>query len=136
LAGHFGVPIALLTGDDAVCEEATAQLGTLKCVAVKHAVSRYAAIFRPHQQVLEDLKQAAMSVLKDRSGWKLYNTPSPSTMTITTIDTAMADAAELLPMVKRISDRTVEFSHDDYSVLFRLMLAIGALGASRKDPYF
>jgi D-aminopeptidase len=48
----------------------------------------------------------------------------------------MADAAELLPSIRRLSDRTIEVTHDDYSVLFRLMLAIGALGASRKDPYF
>lgn len=136
LAAHYGVPIALVTGDDAVCEEATAQLGPVKCVTVKQAVSRYAAVFRPHQDVLNDLKQAAMSVLEDRGSWKLYNTALPAILTITTIDTAMADAAELLPMVKRISDRTVELCHDDYSVLFRLMLAIGALGASRKDPHF
>lgn len=136
LAAHYGVPIALVTGDDALCEEATAQLNGVNCVAVKQAVSRYAAIFRPHQDVLSDLKAAAKRVLKDRSNWKLYNLALPATLTVTTIDTAMADAAELLPMVKRLSDRTVELSHDDYSVLFRLMLAIGALGASRKDPHF
>lgn len=136
LAAHFGVPVALVTGDDAVCEEATALLGPIKTVSVKQAVSRYAAIFRPHQEVLDELKQAAMSALSDRKCWKLCNTALPATLTITTIDPAMADAAELLPIVKRVSDRTVELSHDDYSVLFRLMLAIGALGASRRDPHF
>jgi len=136
LAGHHGVPIALVTGDDAVCEEATAQLGPVPCVAVKTAVSRYAAVFRPHLEVLSDLKQGAFRALSDRSQWKLYKAAKPSILTITTIDTAMADAAELLPMVKRVSDRTVELSHDDYSILFRLMLAVGALGASRRDPHF
>jgi D-amino peptidase len=136
LAGHFGVPIGLLTGDDAVCDEARALLGDLECVAVKKAVSRYCAAFRPHKQVLDELEQAAMRVSKSKEKWRMFKPPSPSTLLITTIDPAMADAAELLPEVRRLDDRTVEFSHDDYSVLFRLMLAIGALGASRKDNYF
>ena len=136
LAGHFGVPVGLITGDDVVCAEATALLGPLKCVTVKKALSRYAAIFRPYQEVLDELKQAAISTLSDRSHWKLYKSTLPATFKITTIDPAMADAAELLPMVRRLDGRTVEFSHEDYSVLFRLMLAIGALGASRRDPHF
>jgi D-aminopeptidase len=52
------------------------------------------------------------------------------------MDPAMADAAELLPEVKRIDERAIEFSHEDYSVLFRLFLAIGTLAMSRKDPIF
>jgi D-aminopeptidase len=51
-------------------------------------------------------------------------------------DPAMCDAAELLPQVKRLDDRVVEVSNEDYSVLFRLFLAIGVLGASRRDPHF
>jgi D-aminopeptidase len=51
-------------------------------------------------------------------------------------DTSMADACELVPNVKRLNDRDVEFSDQDYSVVFRVMLALGALGASRKDQYF
>jgi D-amino peptidase len=136
LAGYFGVPIGLVTGDDALCEEATALLGAVECVAVKKAISRYAAIFRPHDEVLNELKAAAERVLKDKSKWQIFKPKTPCTLLITTIDPAMADAAELLPSVRRTGDRTVEVVGDDYSVLFRLMLAIGALGASRRDPYF
>lgn len=57
-------------------------------------------------------------------------------MRITMIDPAMADAAELLPQVRRIDGRQIEFSDSDYAVLFKLMLAVGVLGASRKDPHF
>ena len=57
-------------------------------------------------------------------------------MRIVMVDTSMADAAELIPGVNRVSDREVEFSHQDYSLVFRIMLAVGALGASRRDNYF
>jgi len=136
LAGWFGVPVALVSGDDAVCDEATKLLGPIACVPVKTAVSRYSAVCRAQEEVLASLRQKAEQCLQNPASWQLYKPPSPSTLTITMTDTAMADGAELLPMVKRTSDRDVEITDDDYSVLFRLMLAIGAIGASRKDPYF
>ena len=37
LAGYYKVPVALITGDDAVCREAKALLGSVACVAVKQA---------------------------------------------------------------------------------------------------
>jgi D-amino peptidase len=136
LAASYGVPIGLITGDDAVCEEATELLKDVPCVAVKKAVSRYSAIFHPYEQTLDELKKAAHDTMKNKSRWRKYSPASPTTMTITMVDPVMADGAELFPMVTRVDDRTVELSHEDYGTLFRLMLAIGAVGASRRDPHF
>src|SRR5579875_991535 len=136
LAGWMGVPVALVTGDDAVCAEASELMGPVACLPVKKAVSRYAAVCSPHKEVLSRLRAGAEQALAEPDGWRLFRPPSPSTLSITMIDPAMADAAELLPMVLRRGDRELEITHQDYSVLFRLMLAVGALGASRRDPYF
>src|SRR5919106_1728551 len=44
LCGHWGCPVLLVTGDDAVCREARALLGDrLTTVAVKTALGRYSA---------------------------------------------------------------------------------------------
>jgi D-amino peptidase len=136
LAGWFGVPVAMITGDDACCAEAKELLGGVKCVTVKTAISRYSAAFRPQSDVLGELETAAYEALVDKNCWSLHKPKSPSTMAISMTDVAMADGAELLPYVKRLDDRTVEFTHDDYPILFKTMLAIGAIGASRKDPHF
>lgn len=136
LAGHFNVPIAFLSGDDAACKEALDLLGDLTTVPVKKAISRYAAVMSPEQEALDALRHGAAQAMNKRNYWSIFAPPKPSTLNLTMFDPAMADAAELLPEVKRISDREVSLSHDDFSVLFRLFLAIGALAASRKDPYF
>lgn len=136
LAGWYGKKIALVTGDDATCQEATELLGPVACIPVKTAVSRYSAISHPYKETLEKLRDKAEESLRNAHGWRLFKPPSPSTMKITMIDPAMADGAQLLPMVKRLSAREIEITHEDYSVLFKLMLAIGAIGASRRDPHF
>ena len=136
LAGHFGVPIAFLSGDDTACAEALELLGPLTTVTVKKAISRYSAVMLPQAESQEALRHGAAEAMRKRDNWSVFRVPSPSTLSLTMIDPAMADAAELLPEVKRKSDRSVELSHEDFSVLFRLFLAIGALAASRRDPYF
>lgn len=136
LAGYFGVPVSFISGDDAACNEARNLLGTLTCVPVKKAISRYSAICLPENEVLESLRTGAVEAINKHDYWNIFTPPSPSTLTLTFIDPAMADGAELLPEVKRLDDRVVEVSHDDYSVLFRLFLAIGVLAAARRDPHF
>lgn len=136
LAGYYGVPCAFLSGDDAACNEARNLLGSITCVAVKKAISRYAAVLSPQDEVLEQLRQGARTAIERKDFWTVFAPAKPATLTITVIDPAMADAAELLPQVKRLDERSYELSHDDFSVLFRLFLALGVLGASRKDPHF
>ncbi len=137
LAGFFGVPTAFLSGDDSACLEAKELLGDrLTTVVVKKAISRYSAVCLPENEVLAALRQGAIEAVNKRDYWSMYNVARPVTLSLTMFDPAMADAAELLPEVKRIDDRTVEMTNDDYSVLFRLMLACGVLAANRKDSYF
>ena len=43
LAGWFGVPVALITGDDVLCEEGRDCLGDVEAVEVKEAIDKYTA---------------------------------------------------------------------------------------------
>lgn len=136
LAGFYGIPIAFVSGDDSACAEALELLGAVSTVAVKTAISRYSAVFNPFQESLSSLRHGAVEAMNKRDYWNLYVPPKFSTLELAFVDPAMADAAELLPNVKRIDDRRVSLSDEDYSVLFRLFLALGALGASRRDQHF
>jgi D-amino peptidase len=136
LAGHFGVPVALVTGDDAVCAEARDLLGDILTCQMKEAVSRYSAIFPDYQSTLTTLEETAYKAAKEKGHWQLFQAAAPAKIAITMFDPAMADAAELIPQIKRSGSRQIEIEASDYSQAFRLMLAVGALGASRKDPHF
>jgi D-amino peptidase len=136
MAGYFDVPVILVTGDDIACQEAKELLGEVETIEVKKAVSRYSAVNYPYQETLAKLRSEAKKALVNRKRCRPLKPPSPSTLDITMIDPAMADAAELLPEVKRISAREISITHADYLTLFRLFLSVGVLGASRKDPHF
>jgi D-amino peptidase len=136
LSGYFGVPVAFISGDDTACNEARNLLGSITCVPVKKAISRYSAVVLPESEALEALHKGAVEAINKKDYWQVFTPPSPSTITLTMIDPAMADGAELLPEVKRVDDRVVEISHEDFSVLFRLFLAVGVLAVNRKDLYF
>jgi D-amino peptidase len=136
LAGHFGVPVALVTGDDAVCTEARDLLGNILTCQTKQAVSRYSAVFPDYQSTLSSLEEATYKAATEKEHWQLFQAASPAKIAITMFDPAMADAAELIPQIKRLGSRQIEIEAGDYSQAFRLMLAVGALGASRKDPHF
>ena len=136
LAGWFNVPIALVTGDTAACVETKTLIGDIHSVVVKDGVSRYAGVCFPREDVLASLRDTTIKALKDQNSWKLYKPSAPYTIGITMVDPAMADAAELLPIIKRTGDRDIEITHDDFSKAFQTMLAVGALGQSRIDNWF
>jgi D-amino peptidase len=60
IAGHFDVPVILVTGDEAACREAHRLLGeALPTVAVKRGISREAAVLRAPAETLPMLAEGA-----------------------------------------------------------------------------
>ncbi len=71
MAGHFGVPTIMVTGDEATCREATRFFGpACVTVAVKKGISREAAILYPfeetHRALYEGAKRAIEAISKCR----------------------------------------------------------------------
>ncbi|MYB63744.1 M55 family metallopeptidase [Candidatus Poribacteria bacterium] len=89
LNGHYGVPIALVTGDSAVCREAKELLGdTLPTVAVKKGLSRYSAKQIPPARARDMIAAATEKALKDLDKVRPY---VPSRPTIIKIEVSNVD---------------------------------------------
>jgi D-amino peptidase len=131
LAGHFGVPVALVTGDEATCAEARALLGPdLPTVATKAAFGSEAAYSLHPALVRERIEQATREALPRVSAGHLqpYVVPAPYTLECETTTTLAADYASTIPGVERPAARTLRFAHDDYPTVFRCMLSMGMIG--------
>jgi D-amino peptidase len=118
LAGYFAVPVVLVTGDQTACAQARELLGQdLETVAVKEAVSRVAAKNLHPSKVRPLIIEAARRALaKKRQPFVL---PPPITLRLALTRSSQAERCALMPDVKRISPRVVEFTHDDFAVLFK-----------------
>jgi D-amino peptidase len=77
LAGYFGVPVALVTGDDKTCAEALALVGDVETVAVKRSTGRQSALCLAPLKARELIKAGAIRALKRLSDFKPYLPPGP-----------------------------------------------------------
>lgn len=127
LAGAFGVPVALVVGDQAATLEAEALLGpSLKTLAVKQAVSRQAARNRPLSEVQQAIRELAQLACQDTCP-EPFVIEGPVTVSIEFADSLQAAGAAEMPGARRISGRQVEWTGEDTPTAFRGMLAMLAL---------
>lgn len=83
LNGHYGVPVVLVTGDEAVCREAKEILGErLPTVAVKKGLSRFSARQIPPARARDMIEAAAETALQDLSVTTPYVPSQPTTIRI------------------------------------------------------
>ncbi|HEY63704.1 MAG TPA: M55 family metallopeptidase [Caldilineae bacterium] len=128
LAGYYGVPVALVTGDQRVTEEARALLGDeLITVAVKEGYSRYAARCLVPEEARRRIRQAAeRACLTSIQPWRLE---APVHLAVEFTTSGYADMAELIPGSQRVDARRIEFTHEDYLVVYRAFRAMVALAS-------
>lgn len=117
LAGHFGVPVVMITGDQTACAQAKDLLGTdVETVVVKEALGRVAAKNLHPTKVHALIRDAAERAVKlKRAPFVLK---PPITLRIAFARSSQADRALMMPGVKLVAPRAVELALDDYAVLF------------------
>ena len=118
LAGAFGAPVALVTGDQAVAQEARDWLGaTVQTAVVKQAIGRQAARSLAPAAARARIRDAARAALQ--APHRPFLPPSPYEIEVEFRFTTQAELAELLPGSERRGPRTVAWSHPDYVTLYR-----------------
>jgi D-amino peptidase len=132
-AGYHGVPVTLMTGDKALSEEILTDkaMPWVNFVTTKEAVAKFAAKNYSSIIVREKTIEAVQKALNsDKSDFPLFTFASPITLKIEFLSTSMADVACLMPHVKRLDGRTVEFIESDYAVMFEAIMALVTLAYS------
>ena len=76
-SGEAGVPVALVSGDDATLAEAETFLPGTPGVAVKTAISWGQADCLPVEQASTLLRNSVVKALSNPSGWKVYRNDTP-----------------------------------------------------------
>ncbi len=123
LAGEFGVPLVLATGDSAVCAEAKTLLPRVHTVAVKEAVNTHAATHLHPARACDLIRVEAEKAVREAAEIEPLVAAKPVAMAVEFKGTEGADWAELVPGVARVGGTRIEFSAPDFLGAFRTFYA-------------
>jgi D-amino peptidase len=130
VAGHFGVPVLMLTGDQTACAQAKELLGDIETVVVKIAHSRMSAECFPPQATEEQIQKTALQAIKRLRGGeapKPFVIPPPVTVTVDFFNSDQADQAAILPGATRVDGRRLTYIADDMLQAYLAFQALVAL---------
>lgn len=129
IAGEFGVPVVMASGDSAAMAEMQELCPWVETAVVKWPVGMYAAkVLSParEQQLIREAVQRALRRLPEM---KTVTVERPTTLELTFKDTALADAAYLMPGTVRTSHYAVAFTGADIFEAYRAHFVMIALAA-------
>ena len=90
-AGHFGVPVVMVAGDEATCREATALLGDVETAAVKRGLMRDGATLVPVKKARQIIRDGAARALANLSRFHPFTVEKPVVLVLELMHILMAD---------------------------------------------
>ena len=128
VAGHFGVPVIMVSGDEAAVEEARALLGEVEAAVVKHSISFHAARTLTPKAAQDLIRTAAERAVRGLPGFLPYRPSSPVTIDVRFKNYRPSQVLALLPMFERTDAHSVRFGGSDIleaSKVLRFLLEYG-----------
>ncbi|WP_020392490.1 M55 family metallopeptidase [Kribbella catacumbae] len=134
-AAAYGVPVALLTGDDTACAEMTAWDSSVATVPVKFAKDRFAAQLVPIAEARSAIETTTQTALREPRATPTVSRTSHR-LTVRWQNASVASHLPAIPGVTRTDDRTVivDAPMPDLYRLFCLFLRV-ATAITSNHPY-
>ena len=138
-AAAHGVPVGLVTGDDATVEEARDELGDVpETAAVKEAVDRFTARCRPASETRADVREAAQRAVQRADAGELSprEVETPTRIEADWATTNLAASAAGSPGVERAADRTTAVEADSYADAYEATVGMLRAGRAGSDEFY
>lgn len=130
VCGHFGVPVIMISGDQAVCAEAREHFGDLETAEVKRAMGQMSAECLAPEATRARIEEAARTAVRRLEAGKApapFKVTSPVEMVVEFTQSRMADRAGILPGSQRLEDRRVGYTAADMLETYSAFQALTAL---------
>lgn len=113
IAGHFNVPVIMVSGDDALVKETQALLGNIEGAVVKYASGFHSAMtMTPEagQQLIREKVKAAMARLKN---FKPYKVAGPVQLDVRFKNYRPSEVLSYLSVVERVDAHSIRYVGKD-----------------------
>lgn len=133
LAGSFGVPLVMVTGDRTIVEEVERAMPWVVGVAVKDAIGFSAVNTMTPQSACAAIREGAREAVRRIGRARPFLFDAPYELAIETAGVEHADFIELMPGFRRIGGRTVCFTSQTYPELLQAFIVATRIAAAA-DP--
>jgi D-amino peptidase len=134
VAGYYGVPVVMVSGDDKAVAQTQALLGEQVAGAVvKEGISTFSALHLHPEKAQRLIREAAQEGIGRASLALPYVLPRGAAVELTFDHQARADQAVLVPGVARTGERSIAWTPahgDDFMRTFRAVMKCAAISMS------
>ena len=121
IAGHFGVPIVMISGDDAAVGEAQRLIGPMEGAVVKQSISFHAANTMTPAAGQALIREKVKAGLAKRASLRPYVINKPVRLDVTFKNYTPAEVAAYLPGVERPTSHSIRFTGRDMLEVSRFL---------------
>lgn len=131
VAGHFGVPVTLVTGDDKAVAQVRDWLGEgVVGVVVKEGYTTFSAIHLHPKRAQQRIREGAEEAVRRASTAEPWRLPADCSVELDFDHQARVQACLTVPGVERAGERTVAFVASDalaFNSMFRALMKASAV---------
>ena len=120
LAGHFGVPVTMISGDEAACAEARALLPHALTVPVKKGLGAYTALCLHPKQCRELIYQSAREAVSASQGCSPLSLGQPTVLELRFTTASAIDRCLRLPGAQLLDGTTLRYEAGDVLEAFQV----------------
>jgi D-amino peptidase len=113
IAGHFGVPVIMISGDDAIVEEARSFLGEVEGAVVKWALSFHSARTLTPEAGYEVIREKVKAAIGRIGDFEPYRLKPPIEFEVSLKHYRPVELLGYLPIVERVDSHTIRFVGKD-----------------------
>jgi D-amino peptidase len=121
IAGHFGVPVLAISGDDVIVKEARALLGDVEGAVVKWAYGFHSAKTLTPEAARDVIRDRVKAAMARRASFRPYIVKTPVELEVRFKNYRPAEVLSYLPIVKRVDAHAVRFVGKDMLEVSRFM---------------
>jgi D-amino peptidase len=121
IAGYFGVPVVMISGDDAAVAEAQALLGPIEGAVVKRAISFHSAMTMTPEASQALIREKVRAGLAKRASLRPYVQRAPVRLDVTFKSYTPAEMLTYLPNVTRTTSHGIRFTGRDMIEVSRFL---------------
>ncbi|MEE8520431.1 MAG: M55 family metallopeptidase [Gemmatimonadota bacterium] len=125
IAGHFGVPVVMISGDDAIVDEARRLLGDIEGAVVKWSIGFHSGRTIMPQAAYELIRAKAAAALRRLDDFSPYRLQTPITADVRFKNYRPSEVLAYLPIVERTDSHSIRFVGEnmvEVSKFFEFML--------------